>query len=61
MADFLTLDNILAIVLVYYVSLQHKRATERDKNFHATMQSSMSLLKDCGEVLGKISQDKNES
>lgn len=50
-SEFLTLDNILAVILMAFMFLWHRRATARDSQFFATMQEMIKLLRACGDKL----------
>nr|CRY96565.1 hypothetical protein [uncultured prokaryote] len=55
--DVITLDNILGIVLIVFMSLQHIRETERSKNFFLTVNLLIKVMNKCQEQLSERAKE----
>jgi len=54
LAELLTIDNALLLIMVLFMLLWHKRTMSRDKMFNDTMVGMMAMLTECMSM--KISE-----
>lgn len=55
LVDVFTLNNILGIILLVFMFLQHRRESERSARFFDTVNRMISLLSDCQEAIANES------
>lgn len=51
--EILSLNNILGIMFLVSLILQHQRSKERDKGFFSVIDAMSSLLKNCQDEIAK--------